>query len=472
MQKADGKIISRKQFVNQAGSLLALSLIDFNLNEKNIAEEVRKPSKIRVRNVDLNFEREPLIPYHFKGSFVTELWQTVTRLESESGVSKIGLGTQSVLWCDARVFAEHSESAGNALMYSMSEKALQIIKTSSFSNPMELLDQLLPEVYDYGKKITGHADLRNTFALNSLVCVDNAAWLLYAAENNIQSFDEMIPPAYRLGLSFRHSKVASIPAFSAATNVEKIKAAADEGHFIMKLKIGSPGTQKEMLEKDMAFLSSVHSTLGKYRTPHSKNGKIPYCLDSNGRYEQKDSFLRFLDHAKKIGAFDQIALIEEPFAETNEIYVGDMGVLIAADESAATVEDAGRRIEQGYKTIVLKPVAKTLSMTLKIARLAFEKKIPCFCADLTVNPILVDWNKCVAARLSPLPNIDVGLLETNGHQYYKNWGKMITYHPQLNAPWTQMQNGIFPIDKSFYDESGGIFQASSHYEQLFEKNER
>ena len=137
-----------------------------------------------------------------------------------------------------------------------------------------------------------------------------------------------------------------------------------------------------------------------------------------------------LDHAKKIGAFDQIALIEEPFAESNEVYVGDMGVTIAADESAHTVEDAARRIEQGYKAIVLKCIAKTLSMTLKIAQLAYEKKISCFCADLTVNPILVDWNKCVAARLAPFGKIDIGLQETNGHQYYKNWDKMMTYHPR------------------------------------------
>src|SRR5690606_8386930 len=89
-------------------------------------------------------------------------------------------------------------------------------------------------------------------------------------------------------------------------------------------------------------------------------------------------------HARKIGAFDQIAVVEEPFEENNEVYVGDMGVIIGADESAHTVEDAAKRIEQGYGAIVLKGIAKTLSMTLKIAKLAAEKKVPCFCADLTV----------------------------------------------------------------------------------------
>lgn len=446
---------------------MAFGMVGLKSNSKHFSRNVKEISKIRIKNVDCNFEREPLIPYHFKGSFVTELWQAVARLESESGISKIGLGTQSVLWSDARVFADHSESGGNALMYAMTERALQLIKGNSFIDPLQLLDDLLPEVYAYGIKLTGHSDLRKTFALNSLVSVDNAAWLLYAAQNKINSFDDMIPGAYRPGLSFKHNKVASIPSFSVGTNVEKIKAAADEGYFIMKLKIGSAGTQKEMLEKDMAFLSAVHSTIGKYKTPYSRDGKIPYYLDPNGRYEQKDSLLRFLDHAKKIGAFGQIALIEEPFAENNEVYVGDMGVTVAADESAATVEDAARRIEQGYKAIVLKAIAKTLSMTLKIAQLAYEKNIHCFCADLTVNPILVDWNKCVAARLAPFPNMDIGLLETNGHQYYKNWDTMMTYHPMPRATWTQTQNGVYLTDKSFYKESGGIFQPSGHYEQIF-----
>ena len=423
-------------------------------------------SRIRVKNVDANFEREPLFPFHFKGSVITEIWQTAAYLEGESGISKIGLGGQSILWSDPKVFASHSVSAGDTLMFAMSERALQIMKGNSFTNPLELLDDLLPEVYAYGKKITGNPDLKKTFALNSLVCVDNAAWLLYAAENKLKNFDDMIPGAYKPGLSLRHDKVARILSFSAASDVAKIKAAADEGFFI-KLKIGSEGTQKEMLEKDMTFLSAVHKVIGYYKTPYTKDGKIHYFLDANGRYEKKDSFLRFLDHAKNIGAFDQIAVIEEPFAENNETYVGDMGVMIAADESAHTVEDSARRIEQGYKLIVLKGIAKTLSMTLKIAQLAYEKQVQRFCADLTVNPILVDWNKCVAARLPSLPDINTGVLESNGPLYYKNWQKMMTYHPKAGAIWTQTRNGAYYTDKSFYDESGGIFDPSAHYVELF-----
>ncbi len=430
--------------------------------------EIREKT-IRITNVDANFEREPLNAYRFKGGAITDSWQAVAMMESESGVRKIGLGTQGVLWSDARVAAGHSESAGNALMYAMSERALQIIKGTSFINPVDLMEKVLPEVLDYGKKITGVADLRKTFALNALVCVDNAAWLLYAHENNMKTFDEMIPTAYRPGLSYRHDKVASIPSFSVGTTTERIKAAADEGYFILKLKTGAAGTQQEMLEKDLDFLTALHKTIGHYETPYTKSGKIPYYFDANGRYEHKDTLLRFLDHAKKIGAFDQIAVVEEPFAENNEVYVGDFGVRIAADESAHTVEDAARRIEQGYSAIAVKAIAKTLSMTMKIAQLAYEKNIPCFCADLTVSPILVDWNKSVAARLPPFPNMSIGLQETNGHQYYKNWDRLMSYHPKAGGTWTKTVKGVYPTDASFYAQSAGIFESSAHYEELFPK---
>jgi L-alanine-DL-glutamate epimerase-like enolase superfamily enzyme len=465
------KKISRRDFVNHTGTLMGLGIVASPLNPLHFDSNMKQPATIRIKNVDSNFEREPLFPYRFKGSVITEAWQTAARLESESGFSTIGLGTQGILWSDATVFAAHSVSGGNALMYAMSERALQLMKGNSFGNPLQLLDDLLAEVYEYGKKITGNPNLRKTFALNSLVCVDNAAWLLYARENNINNFDDLIPDAYKQGLSWRHDKVASMPSFGVGTKIEKIKAAADEGYFIMKLKTGSPGTQKEMLEKDIEFLAAVHSAIGHYETPYTKNGKIPYYFDANERYDEKDTLLRFLDHAKKIGAFDQIAVIEEPFGERNEMYVGDMGVTIAADESAHTVEDAAKRIEQGYSAIAVKAIAKTLSMTMKITQLAYEKKITCFCADLTVNPILVDWNKCVAARLAPFANIGIGLQETNGHQYYKNWNTMMTYHPRAGANWTQTHNGVYITDKTFYDESGGIFQPSAHYEQMFKKEE-
>ncbi|EON78147.1 hypothetical protein ADIS_1344 [Lunatimonas lonarensis] len=463
--------MNRRAFIGKTGSALVLGAAGVSSFSFTTNRPMKQSLKnIQITHVDSNFERELLTPYRFKGSAISEAWQVMSFLKSASGLHKIGIGTQGTLWSDQRVFFSHSVNGGNALMYAMTERALQLLKGNSFTDPVTLLEDLFPEVYAYGKKITGREDLKKTFALNALVSVDNAAWMMYAAENGMRNFDEMIPEAYKPGLSHRHDKVASIPSFSVGANIEDVKAAADRGHFIMKLKTGSAGTQKEMLEKDIEFLTGVHKALGHLETPYTENGKIPYYFDANERYETKDTLERFLDHAKKIGAFDQIAVIEEPFGEDNETYVGDLGVRVAADESAHTVEDALARIEQGYTAIAVKAIAKTLSMTMKIAQAAYEKGVPCFCADLTVNPILVDWNKNVAARLAPFPEMNLGLQETNGHQYYKNWERMLSHHPMADGSWIKTVNGVYPTDNTFYEKSGGILLNSPHYESVFHHN--
>ncbi len=424
--------------------------------------------KITIAAVDSNFEREPLIrPFGFKGGYMTEIWQSAALLQSQCGIRRIGLCTQNVLWSDARVFAAHSESGGNALMFALTEYALQLVKGKSFTTPIDLLDFILDDVYEYGKKISGNAELRKTFALNALVGIDNAAWLLYAAENGMTSFDEMIPADYKPALSYRHEHVASIPLMAYAIPVEEIKAVVEEGYFFMKIKIGQPGTQEEMLEKDKARLSAIHQAIGSARTTHTQDGKLPYYFDANGRYEKKETLQRFIDHARKIGAFDQIAIIEEPFPEELETDITDVPLRIAADESAHTDEDAIKRMQMGYKAIALKAIAKTLSMTLKIAQAAHERGVPCFCADLTVNPILVEWNKNVAARLAPFPGIGSGLLETNGHQNYRNWAAMRSCLPQPQAEWAITKNGVFALDADYYEKSGGILMPSPHYEKMF-----
>lgn len=429
---------------------------------------MEKLNPVKISATDSNFEREPLIrPFGFKGGYMTEIWQTAAMLKSSSGINKVGLCTQSVLWSDAAIFNKYSESGGNALMYILSEYALSLMKGMEFNNPIDLLDDILQEVYSYGKKITGNPDLRETFALNSLVGTDNAAWMIFAAENGFSTFDEMIPETYRAALPYRHEKVASIPLMAYSIPVSEIKQAVDDGYFFMKIKIGQPGTQEEMLEKDKARLSEIHKAIGTYRTPHTEDGKLPYYFDANGRYEKKETLQKLIDHAKKIGAFEQIAIIEEPFPEELEVDVSDIPVRLAADESAHTDKDALKRIQMGYRAIALKPIAKTLSMTLKIARVAAQENIPCFCADLTVHPILVDWNKNVAARLRPFPGLDTGLLETNGHQNYRHWKEMESYHPFPDAPWRKTNDGVFNLDPTFYTQNGGILNDSPHYMKMF-----
>jgi len=473
MKKINFPSTSRRTFVKQSGAGMAMLMTGLDLMRRPMTMDTSfTPKEIKITRVNSNFEREPLIkPFGFKGSAMTNVWQTMAFLESDSGIHKIGLGTQNVLWSDSKVFAQHSENGGNALMYAMSEKALQLAKGITFKSPVDLMDRILPEVYEYGKVITRNNDLRKTFALNAMVGLDNAAWLLYAVENNLNNFDDMIPTEYKQGLSGRSDKVVSIPALSYGTPISEIRKMADDGFFIMKIKIGAPGTQCEMLEKDKAFLKNIHDAIGHYETSHTDDGKIPYYFDANGRYDNQEDLLRFLDYAEKIGALPQIAVVEEPFGERNQSDVHEIvvrGPRVAADESAHTDVDALERIQQGYNCIAVKAIAKTMSMTMKIAQVAYEHNVPCFCADLTVNPILVDWNKSVAARLPAFPGLNMGLQETNGWQNYKNWNTMMSYNPSHDKSWTQTKNGVYNTGLEFINQSGGILESSSHYESMFE----
>ena len=428
---------------------------------------------ITIARTSSNFEREPLAaPFGFKGGYMREIWQTVARLESERGRQGIGLCSQNVLWSDARVFAGNDEAAGNSLMYLMTAFALRRAVGMSFATPPELLDALLPATYAFGQQITGKPDLRLTFALNALVPVDNAAWQLYCREEGITSFDAMLPAPARPALAQRHRQIASIPLMSYGVPIEEIVRAVDDGYFFLKIKIGSDpekdGDQEKMLQWDMTRLSDIHAAIKDRRIPHTADGRIPYYLDGNGRYESKETLLRLLDHADHIGALERIMIVEEPFPEEYKVDVRDIPARLAADESAHSDADAAGRIALGYGAIALKAIAKTMSMTLRIAALAQQHAIPCFCADLTVNPILVDWNKNVAARLVPLPGLTFGVLETNGHQNYRHWAQMRTYHPAADAPWTHTRDGLFHLDDDFYARSGGILEDSAHYRALVE----
>jgi hypothetical protein len=453
--------LSRREFLAVAGAAAALPLID------RVGPIVPAPRRIRIRRAGLAFEREPLIrPSGFKGGYITELWQSVALLESDSGLSRIGLGTQSVLWCDPAVFAAHSESAGNALMLAVTDRALRMIEGESFTTPLELLDRVLPELHEYAVRLTGRPTLRRTFALNALVPVDNAAWLLYAAENGIRSFDEMIPAEHRAGLAYRNRTVASLPSVTYGLPIGEVARAADDGYFVIKLKLGSPGTQSEMIEKDIARLTAVHRALDGKRTTRTPDGRLRYDLDPNQRYERKDTLLRLLDAAKRIGALDQVVLVEEPFADENDEPLHDVPVTVIADESATRVVDAERRIAQGYRGFALKGIAKTLSETLRIATLAHQRGLHCMAADLTVNPVLVDWNKNVAARLAPFPGSGSGMLETNGHQQYRRWQEMSSWHPCAEASWRRVERGVFVLDDDYWARSGCVLEEPAHYRAL------
>jgi len=416
-------------------------------------------------------EREPLFSsIAFKGGYLSELWQSIALLDSNTGYIGLGLGTQSTLWSDSRVFAEKKEETANQMMLDMTKYALNSLPGTSFDAPTELFDKLLPAIWAYGRKVTGFNALRMTFASNALVCIDLAIWQLYAIETGVNTFDDMIPAEFRPALAHRHEKLALIPLISYNVSTEEIRRLLDSGCFFLKIKIGSDpegdGDLEKMLQWDCRRLSEIHDLAVHWNTPYTESGNVAYYLDANGRYDTKERLLRLLDHAQNIGALEQIVLLEEPFPEEVDIDVHDIPVRLAADESAHSEKDAARRIEQGYTAIALKPAGKTLTASLRTALTAYSKGIPCFCADLTVNPVLLDWNKNVAARLAPLPGLKIGVIESNGAQNYRNWEQMRKWHPLGNAQWTKPTAGMFVLDESFYKTAGGIFHQSKHYAEL------
>ena len=424
-------------------------------------------NEIKIAGHDSNFEREKLrFPFGFKGGYLTELWQIVTLVRSTKGHVGLGLSTQSVLYGDSTVFSRYAEAQGNALMYALSGRALDLIADKSFKDPIGLIDEIIPALYEQAKQLTGSKELNINFVYNALVNVDNALWMLYAKEHNIERFDQLVPSVYRDAFSFKNDRIAVMFQISYDMPVQDIVNAAKQGYFIFKIKTGSPGSAQQMLAKDCERLAQIHGLLKDIKTPHTPSGQLLYTMDANGRYENKESLKPYLDYAKQIGAFDRILLYEEPFIESNTENVADLGVLVACDESLHNENDARGKIALGYKAFVLKGIAKTLSQTLKIAAVAHENAIPCLCSDLTVNPILIDWNKIIAASMKPFPGLGMGMMETNGDMNYTNWEQMKLKHPYAGSSWTNVQQGMFKLDDDFYKHAGGIFEIGDYYKKM------
>jgi L-alanine-DL-glutamate epimerase-like enolase superfamily enzyme len=417
----------------------------------------------------LGFEREPLMkPFGFKGGYVSEIWNVAALIEEE-GRAAAGLGIQSVLWSDAGVFSRMTPAGGNCLMYLITEYALKRLKGMEIKNPLDAFDEIYPDALRYARALTGMERLRPTFALNALVPVDMALWRLYAAKNGIDSFDGLIPGCARDAMRVKQRRVAGIPLITYGLSAADVAALAESGAPLIKIKIGSDpagdGDQEKMLRWDMDRLSEIHAAVRDVATPHTDSGHVAYYLDANGRYESRERLDRLLEHADREGILPHVALLEEPFPEGSGISVRGIPVPVAADESAHSVGDARELIDQGYTAIALKPIAKTLSMSFRILGEAHRRGVPCFCADLTVNPLMVEWNKNFAARLMPLKGMKVGVLEVNGHQNYANWEKMKGFHPLGGAPWVDAKGGLYELGEAFYQASGGIFLPAPHYER-------
>jgi L-alanine-DL-glutamate epimerase-like enolase superfamily enzyme len=411
--------------------------------------------------------RELKSPFGFKGSALTGLWQTAVTLTSDRH-SALGLGVQSVLWSDSEIFAKYGEEKGNQMMFEVTKYATKLLMSHTFETPYEVLGYLLPRAIEFGRQLTKDPNLRQTFILNSLVPIDLAAWTLYAKENHLDNFETMT----KIQSGLRQDRLVNIPLITYHTSLEEVTTLASSGYSLFKIKIGSDpehdGDLDKMLEWDKNRFAELDRLLKQYETPFTTCNHPVYYLDANGRYDTKERLMDFLSFADKIGALHKIVLLEEPFSEENKIDVHDLSVCVAADESAHCLEDAKERICLGYRAIALKPIAKTLSMTLRILDYALKAGIACFCADLTVNPIMVEWNKNLAARLSPIDGMKVGVVESNGSQNYTDWNEMLTHHPMYGKDFVSSQNGVYHLDDEFYQTDGGIFITPEYYKQMMD----
>lgn len=423
---------------------------------------------MRIDSVDLEIQREPFArPFGFKGSAFCEKWNLVVRLRDAAGNEAFGVGGLAVLWSDEDVFSAHTETGGNVLQAAMLEHALQLAKGQDFADPPALLDALSPEVHGYGKRATENPALRPTFTLNALVALDNAAWMLFAKQQRIDSFDQLIPAAYRPVLSARQERLGLVPTISYTMPIEEVRSLLEQGAFVLKIKLGQAGDEQERLAKDQDWFGKIHEVARTFATSMTDSGNVLYYLDINGRYARKDTLLRLLDYAERHGMGERILLVEEPFSQVLRIDVHDVPARLAADESLHSVADLQTKVEQGYTAVALKPAGKTLSVAFRMAAAAAEAGVPAYLADNACVPLLVEWNKNVAARLPAFPGVKCGIMESNGPETYATWQRMLDALPFAGASWLRAREGAFALDGAYYQQSGGIFLKPTPYCDLF-----
>lgn len=423
---------------------------------------------MKIQYISCGVEKEPLkTAFGFKGNALTCLWQVAVQIQTEEA-SAVGLGVQSVLWSDARVFEKYGEEQGNERMYRVTKYALSLLRGETFSTPFQALDLIFDRVYAYAVRITQLHSLSKTFVLNALVPLDLALWQLWLKEHEGAGFDGIwqLPGE-------KQRRLANIPLITYNTTDDEIRSLALNGTPLLKIKIGSDpnknGCVGDMLAWDKNRLLRIHHIVKDITVTHSQTGYILYYLDANGRYDSRETLSSLLDFARENGILERTVLLEEPFPEEKQIYVGDLPVCVAADESVHGMEELRQRHVLGYKALTLKPIAKGISMSLRMAEFALQNGMDCFCADLTVNPVMVTWNQCVAARLPKLNGMKVGVVESNGSQNYENWAAMQGYHPMAGSKFLDLTHGVFELEKDFFQCDGGILQTSQYYRTLSEQ---
>ena len=408
---------------------------------------------MKFDRISVGAEREELrTKFGFKGRALTYLMQTAAAIY-DGGEIGVGEGVQSVLWSDGRVFERYGEDEGNRLMLSVTKFAADLLCGKEYADPCEVIEGIFKESLEYANKICD-MKVSETFVLNALVPIDIAVWSLYAKKKGFADFDGILTS------EVKQKRLANIPLITYSTPLDEVVRMAREGTPIFKIKIGSDplgdGDPAKMLEWDKARALEIHEALSDIETDLTDSGRIVYYFDANGRYDTRERLTALVDFFEENGILERTVLLEEPFSPDSEASVSDIPICIAADESAHSVKDVKRRIELGYGAITLKPIAKTLTVTLEMLKCAEEMGAQCFCADLTVNPVMLEWNKSVAARLKPLIGMKIGVVESNGAQNYSGWDRMLTYLENESS------DGAILTPK----EGDGIFKAHGHYLEI------
>ena len=411
-----------------------------------------------IEKAFIGCEREPLKgAFGFKGNALTYLLQTAVALYSEDAVG-VGSGVQSVLWSDSAIFAKYGEDKGNLLMYKVSQYAVEAIRGMEFADPYSALAYLFPLCCAYAEELC-RSRVSETFVLNALVPIDFAMWMLFAKKSGMKNFGEIFDSP------IRHSSLANIPLITYGADIRSVLSLASCGTPIFKIKIGSDpdkdGSFDKMLLWDMNRALEIHEALKDFSTDRTESGRIVYYFDANGRYDSIERLERFIDFIADKGILERTVLFEEPFSEESSISVSGLPCIFAADESVHNLSDLKKRIDLGYRALTLKPIAKTLSLSLQMQRFAEERGIESFCADLTVNPVMREWNKSVAARLAPIKGLKIGVVESNGAQNYLAWDKMLGYLP---AKCDRSSESVYRLDSDFF--GSGIFDPPPHYLKL------
>ncbi len=412
----------------------------------------------KIESYSLDVRREELVrPFGFKGGYFTEKWIVETKLTDEEGATATGIGGLAVLWSAPDLFFSRSEVGGNLIMAVVAEEAARMVRGRTTLNPVRLLETIVDPLVRYAREITDIKKLSETFVLNALVSLDTALWCLEAATSG-KGFDDMVTGHYPRVLSERQSKLTRMPLVGFSTTEEEVRNLLDAGNVVLKIKLGQPGDQADMLEKDLTRLKTLAELSGEYRTPYSESGHIMLYLDANGRYTERETVQRLADGIERMGITSRILLLEEPYPPDSTESVVQLPFRVAADESVHSVRDVRKRIEQGYRAFALKPAGKTLSMTLEMASEAVKEDCLLYVADSACTPRMVEWNKNVAARLPSFPELKLGAFESNGFQIYRSWESMMLGHPATGSVWVEPRDEIFTLDGEYYARSGAVFE--------------